>query len=168
MYIPFEELPEDARVWIYQANRNLTETEKRKIEDVLTSFVSGWKAHGAELSASFKIAYQRFIVIAVDTNTNLPSGCSIDSSVAVLKEIEKAFAIDLFNRTDIPFLEEGGTVRTVPLIEIKRMIVEGKIHRNSMTFNNLVESKDGLDESWLVTAGESWLKRFFDQVERVS
>ena len=164
MYAHFSDLPASSRVWVYQANRVLDDTELKKIEDILINFVSRWQSHGAELTASFKIMYQRFIILAVDNTTNLPSGCSIDSSVAVLKEIEEVFNVDLFDRMQIPFLEEGNQIFTVHFKEIQNAIAAGKIQPQTITFNNTVDTKEKLDKNWMVTAEGSWLKKYFDKV----
>jgi len=164
MYAHFSELPDSSRIWIYQANRDLNDTELKKIEDILVNFVSRWQSHGAELTASFKIMYQRFIILAVDTTTNLPSGCSIDSSVAVLREIQEVFKVDLFDRMQIPFLEEGNQIFTVPFKEIPSAIASGKIQPQTITFNNTIDTKEKLNSDWLVTAEGSWLKRHFAKI----
>jgi len=163
MYTNFAELPPSARIWIYQASRDFTEVEKIKLEDWLTSFVSRWQSHGAELTGSFKILYDRFIIMGVDTRTNMPSGCSIDSSVAALKEIEQTLNISLFDRTQIAFLEEGGQISTHPMQQIKSLIEEGKIDGEAITFNNLADTKEKLEAEWLVSAKNSWMKRYFAQ-----
>jgi hypothetical protein len=31
MYVPFDELADDARIWIYQANRSLSDSEEQEI-----------------------------------------------------------------------------------------------------------------------------------------
>ncbi|MBX2843629.1 MAG: hypothetical protein KTR26_17800 [Flammeovirgaceae bacterium] len=161
MYTNFSELPSNSRVWIYQAARVLTEEEIKKVEDWLTYFISTWQSHGSNLCGSFQILYRRFIVLGVDTTNNLPSGCSIDSSVAALKEIENGLGVSLFERTQIPFLEEGGKVTTVNLSEIKQKVESGVINPQSLTFNNLIDTKEKLDNEWLTCAGDTWLSRYF-------
>ena len=49
MYIPFEDLPEESKVWIYQSNRKFSDDEILEIESDLKSFVEGWNAHGTSL-----------------------------------------------------------------------------------------------------------------------
>ncbi len=39
MYIPFENLPGESRVWIYQSNRKFSEEEFSEIETDLKAFV---------------------------------------------------------------------------------------------------------------------------------
>ncbi len=164
MYAQFSELPASSRVWVYQANKTLNERELNKVEDILTNFISRWQSHGSELTASFKVMYQRFIILVVDNTTNLPSGCSIDSSVAVLKEIEEILEIDLFDRMQIAFLEEDQQIFTVNFKEISQAIASGKVQPQSITFNNTVDTKEKLENNWLVTAESSWLKKYFNRV----
>lgn len=168
MYTLFSELPSSSRVWVYQANRTLNEKELNIAEDLLTNFISRWNSHGAKLTASFKIVYQKFIVLAVDTTTNLPSGCSIDSSVAALREIENTIEIDLFDRVNIPFLEEDNQIFTVNIKDLEQAVITGKIQPQTITFNNLVDTKEKFEEEWLVTAESSWLNRYFKKVAKTS
>ena len=164
MYTHFSDLPASSRVWVYQSNRKFDTSELNIIEDVLTNFISRWQSHGAELKGSFKIMYQQFIILAVDTTTNLPSGCSIDSSVAVLKEIERTLSVDLFDRMQITFLEENNQIYTVNFGEIDKAVSTGKILPQTITFNNLVDTKEKLENDWLITASSSWLKKYFNKV----
>jgi hypothetical protein len=161
MFVPFSDLPESARVWVYQANRSLTAADLSTIEDVLTSFISRWQSHGSELYGSFKVLYNRFLILAVDTQHNMPSGCSIDSSVAELREICQALQLDLFDRTQVLFLEEGGAISALPLSGLKAAVEAGKVKEQAITFNNLVDTKEKLESEWLVTAANSWMKRYF-------
>ena len=160
MYTPFNELPDNARVWVYQADRDFATQEKLQIEDWMARFTAQWKSHGADLTASFRICYNRFLVIGVNTQINLPSGCSIDSSVAVLKEIESVFGLSFFDRSQIAFLEEEGKVKTYQMQTLKALVAEGKIDAESMTFNNLVETKAKFETEWLVSLKNSWMKKY--------
>ncbi len=86
MLVPFKELPESSRVWIYQANRSLSEQELQEINTKLEDFITQWTAHGANLKASFEIRYKRFIILALDQELNAASGCSIDASVHFIQQ----------------------------------------------------------------------------------
>ncbi len=81
MYVPFEELPEESRVWIYQSDRKFTDEELAEIESGLQQFVEQWAAHGTGLQASFTTRYNRFIILAVNQEAQGATGCSIDASV---------------------------------------------------------------------------------------
>lgn len=87
MYIPFNQLPTHARIWIYQSDRALTDSEVDALKPVLTQFVTEWTSHGQTLQASAEIFHNRFLVIANDEDVNSPSGCSIDASVRFVKQL---------------------------------------------------------------------------------
>ena len=78
MFVPFETLPIHTRVWVYQANRKISSSEKNIISTVLTSFTQEWQVHGQPMKASFHLYYDQFIVLAADEGFNAASGCSID------------------------------------------------------------------------------------------
>ena len=101
MYVPFEELKAESRVWVYQANRPFSAEETKTVMTLLRSFCEQWVAHGQPLKASFKIEKNQFVVMAVDEDFHNPSGCSIDSSVGVLRQIHAATGVDLLDRSRV-------------------------------------------------------------------
>lgn len=160
MYIPFEDMPTHARVWIYQIDRQLNDDEATSISQALEKFTSNWQAHGADLKASYQIPYNRFIIIAADQEHHQPSGCSIDASVEVIRHIEQQFNLNLFDRTAIAFKKEAG-IETIRMNEIKSLAKEGLLKSEHITFNNLVENVGQLSSKWEVPASDTWLSRYF-------
>src|SRR5689334_8638333 len=110
MYVPFDSLEDSARVWIYQAGRRMTETEKNTISETLSAFTHQWVAHGNPLKTSYKIFHDQFIVLAADENFEQASGCSIDGAVRTVQQIDKEFKLNLFDRTQVAFLNDSITV----------------------------------------------------------
>ena len=49
MYVPFDRLPDEARVWIYATNRYLSDEEVIAIERELSAFLTQWTAHKLSL-----------------------------------------------------------------------------------------------------------------------
>ena len=80
MFIPFDKLPQEARVWIYQTARELSNSETEFVNNYLQSAVESWTSHSANLLGSFQILKNRFIVIAADENFNAAIGGSMNSS----------------------------------------------------------------------------------------
>lgn len=159
MFAPFETLADSARVWIYQATRKFTESEKSTISDNLTAFTHSWVAHGNPLKTSFSILYDQFIVLAADENFNEASGCSIDSSVRVIRQLDQQFSLGLFDRTKIGFLN-GEQLEMIPLNELPQALTEGQWKSDSLFFNNVIESKGQLTSGWITPANQTWLKRY--------
>lgn len=160
MYIDFDELPNDARLWIYQASRELTSEEIAEAKTLLRNFVDGWQAHQVSLQASFQLAHERFLIIGVNTAHHPPSGCSIDASVAIVRQLEQKFNISFFERMQIPF-RLNQKIDVVPMSQIKQEVAAGRITPDTLTFNNLIDKKEALAHQWEVPAKETWLARYF-------
>lgn len=165
MFIPFDDMPPESRVWVYQSSRQLREDEQLKMSEMAQGFIQQWAAHNQPLKGSFKLFYNHFLVVSVDESYNQASGCSIDASVHWVKQIEQQFNIDFFDRTKVAFLEDG-EVLVESISDLKRTILEGKVTDQTLTFNNLVKDKEELTAQWVVPASESWLKRYFPKVEQ--
>jgi hypothetical protein len=161
MYLPFEEMPLGARIWVYQSDRKLTPEEKNIASNKLQAFCEQWNTHGNKMPTSFDIKYSKFIILSVDESQLGASGCSIDSSVKTLRNIEDELGINLLNQGKISFLD-GEEVTTTTLPEIKSFISLGKLGQETYIFNPVVEKKQDLDEKWLITAKDSWLKKYFN------
>lgn len=159
MFVNFNSLPDTSRVWIYQADREFTEFEVKQITERLMKFVEDWRRHGEDLKASFKIEYNQFLVLSVDENYNDVSGCSIDASVHLLREFEKEFDLDLFNKMNVSF-KDGENVNTVSLKDFKTYVKLEKINADTVVFNNLIQSKADFESAWEVEASKSWHAKF--------
>ncbi|HEU0136758.1 MAG TPA: ABC transporter ATPase [Flavobacterium sp.] len=160
MYIPFENLPEESRIWIYQSNRKFSDEEFAEIENDLQSFVENWSAHGRSLEASYQLKYNRFIIIAVNQDVQPATGCSIDDSVAFIQKLEQNYHVDLLDKMNVTF-KLGEHIAHKPLTEFKKMAKEKAVSENTIVFNNLVNTVGEWNEYWEVPANESWHSRFF-------
>jgi len=156
MYIPFDSLPDNARIWIYQSDRKLLPSDITIISDALRAFTEQWAVHGSPISTSFDVRFDQFIILATDDRT---SGCSIDSSVRAVKELGQTLNVDFFNRNLVAF-QNNGNITLTPLGELKAALQQGQWNQNTPMFNNLIPIKEDLKTGWIVPAGTSWLKRY--------
>ncbi len=159
MYVPFDQLPDHSRIWIYQANRRLTPSEKQVASNVLKEFCESWSAHQVALKTSFSIEADQFVVLATDEDYHQPSGCSIDSSVRTLKELQAHVGVDLFDRTKVAFWVDGAVV-THPLGRMKELFASGALGAKTVTFDNLVPSKGELLGRWRTPVENTWLAKY--------
>lgn len=160
MYVPFDTLPEDSRIWIYQSNRKFSDEEITEIEKELQSFVENWAAHGSGLEASYQLKYNRFIILAINQETQAATGCSIDASVHFIQQIEKKYNVDLLDKMNVTF-RNGEHIAHKTLMDFKKMAKEKAVTGNTIVFNNLVNTVGEWNEFWEVPANESWHSRFF-------
>ncbi|MEI9919503.1 MAG: hypothetical protein WDO14_11950 [Bacteroidota bacterium] len=159
MYVPFETLPDYSRIWIYQANRKLSDKEKKFADEALKDFCERWVAHNQQLKTSFSIEHNQFVILAADEDYHQPSGCSIDSSVRALKELQAELGIDLFDRTKVAFLNEN-EVSSHSLSQLKSVFQSGELTGGTITFNNLVPSVGDLKTGWRIPVEKTWLTKY--------
>ncbi len=160
MYIPFENLPQESRIWIYQSSRKFSDEEVTDIEKDLMQFIENWSAHGTSLEASFIIKYNRFIIIAVNQEFHPATGCSIDSSVGFIQNLEQKYSVDLLDKMNVAF-KQGEFITYKTLLEFKKLAKDKSVSENTIVFNNLVNTIEELNEGWEIPASESWHSRFF-------
>jgi hypothetical protein len=160
MFVPFEKLPEDSKIWIYQSNRKFSDAEFEEIETDLKNFIENWAAHGTSLEASFELKYNRFIILAVNQEVQIATGCSIDSSVQFIQNLEKKYDVDLLDKMNVTF-KLGEHIAHKTLIDFKKMAKDKAVTENTIVFNNLVNNIAEYSESWEVPAIDSWHGRFF-------
>ncbi len=159
MVTDFKNLPDDSRIWIYQSNRKLSDTEVSEITTKTESFLEQWTAHGQNLEAGFEIKYNRFIVIALNQENASASGCSIDASVYFIQSLEKEYGLDLMDKMNVTFYN-GDFIAHKTLADFKKMAKARSVSPNTVVFNNLVVTKEDYLENWEVPASESWHSRF--------
>lgn len=159
MFTEYNNLPDNSRVWIYQADREFTVEEIEYICAKAILFVDNWTRHGDDLKGSFTIKYNQFLVLAVDEGFNNVSGCSIDASVHFIQELEKEIKVDLMNKMNVTF-KSGENINVVKLQDFQQFAKEQKITSDTVVFNNMVDTKEDLETNWEVTADKSWHKRF--------
>lgn len=159
MLVDFNTLPEESRIWIYQANRSFTPDEIEEIEHKLGLFIENWTAHGSDLNAGYLIKYKRFIIIGLNQNLNKATGCSIDASVHFIQQLEKDYNVDLMDKMNVSY-KQGEYVAYKSLVDFKKMAKDKAVSKNTIVFNNLVTNIAEFKESWEVPASESWHSRF--------
>lgn len=148
---------DSSRVWIYQSGRTFSIAEALKLEEMLNNFLKNWHAHGEAVKGYANLFFGQFIIIMADETQTVVSGCSTDSSVQLIKDIEKTFGVDLFNRTILALLVKN-KIEAVPLSQLNYAIEHGIIQPDTLYFNNTISTKKELVEQWLVPISNSWLK----------
>lgn len=151
-----EDFDADSRVWIYQCNRMFMMSEALHIESLLEDFLANWKSHGTPVKGYANLFFGQFIVLMADENAATVGGCSTDSSTRMIKEIEKLYGVNMFDRLSMAFLVKD-KVEMLPLPQIQYAIEQGFISPDTIYFNNLVQTKKDWLQKWMVPAKESWL-----------
>ena len=145
-----------SRVWIYQSSRLFLISEALEMEDMLQHFVTNWKSHGAPVKGFANLFFGRFIVLMADETATGVSGCSTDSSVRLIKDIETRFAVNMFDRNTLGFVLKD-SIQLLPMSQLQYAATNGFLTAGTLYFNNLVQTKKELENKWIIPICESWL-----------
>ena len=162
MLVEFTKLDKKSRIWVFQSKDQLDESTYNLIKKKISVFLENWKSHQKNFESSFIIKYKTFVVIAAD-ETNLVSGCSIDSLINFVKSIEDEFEINLLDKLDVKY-KIGDDINTANLNEFKKICKNIDINDKLIVFNNLVKNIDDFEKKWEVDIRKSWHKRFLTNV----
>ncbi len=152
----------DSRVWIYQCNRVFNMSEALEIEDMLKEFVSQWQSHGAPVKGAAHLFFGRFIILIADDTMDTIGGCSTDGSMRFIKQIEQQFKVYLFDRMSLAFVIKE-KVELLPLAQLQYAFDNGYINNETLYFNNLVQTKEELENNWIIPLKDSWLYKRISQ-----
>lgn len=153
-------IPDDfdagSRVWIYQSSRLFFISEALQIEEMLENFLASWNSHGTPVKGYANLLFGQFIVLMADETATGVSGCSTDSSVRLIKQVEEAFKVTLFDRHNLAFVVKD-KIQTIPLAQLKYAYENGFINADTIYFNNLVATREAFLTQWMQPVKNSWL-----------
>ncbi len=153
-------LPENfndaSRVWIYQSSRLFFISEAIQIEDLMQDFLKKWNTHGTPVKGYANMLFGQFIILMADETAAGVSGCSTDSSVKLIKQIEEIFKVDMFNRQNLAFVIKD-KIQTIPLSQFNYALENGFITPETIYFNNVVLDKKDFENKWMIPVKDSWL-----------
>ena len=152
-------LPDHARIWIYQANKEIPAGYRPRIGEAIDRFANEWVSHNRELVAAGELVDGRFIVLAVDDSRVGPSGCSIDSSVRFIQSLGDTLDVDFFDRLNFAY-ERDGAISTAHKDDFKELYAAGAIDDKTTVYDNLVKTVGDFRMRWKIPLGNSWMKRF--------
>jgi hypothetical protein len=155
------QISENSRIWIYQSDRILKQEEESAIIQILGDFTSNWQAHGHDLAALGEVIHHQFIILSVDEQVAGATGCSIDKSVALMKDIEQKFNINLFDRFRVAF-KLNDELKSCSREDFEKMIENGEVNADTLVFNNLIQTRKELQTSWEIPLKDSWHARVFN------
>jgi hypothetical protein len=153
-----ESFSPDSRVWIYQSSRLFSLSEAFEVEDMLNDFTSKWLSHGTPVKGAGYLFFGQFIILIADEKATGVSGCSTDSSVRLIKDIEQRFKVNMFDRTTLAFVVKD-KLQLLPLSQLQYGIDNGFISADTIYFNNLVQTKEELENKWMIPVKDSWLAK---------
>lgn len=158
MFVNQDTLPEDARIWVYPSSRKFYTQELEVLEEKLKIFISGWKADDENFTASFQILHNRFIVFYADETTQLTNK-DVDVLVAFVLQLQEEYEIELLDRMNVCF-KQGEYIQYKDVKAFRKLLKSKSVNDKTIVFNNLIQTKEELENYWEVPITESWYNRF--------
>jgi hypothetical protein len=154
--VRIEGLPDDARVWVFGAEKTIDAGGTDLLLGEVDRFLSQWHAHGAPLTVGRDWKYGRFLTIAVDQSTAGASGCSIDGLFRTLKGLEPRLGASLVTSGVVFFRGQKGAIECVERERFTALSTEGKVVPDTRVFDPTVTTLGEWRARFELNAAQSW------------
>lgn len=159
--VDFDQLPDDARLWIFPAARSLDDAEQAQLLTAVDQFIDQWSAHDVPLTAGRELRYDRFLFVAVDQRSAGPSGCSIDALFRHTNVLAQQLGIELVDAVPVMF-RQGSTIERVPRDRFAALATAGTVSLETTVFDNTLTCVGDLRAGrWETQLANSWHARAF-------
>ncbi len=161
--VPFEQMPDDARVWVFAAPRTLPSADADALLERVDGFLERWAAHGAPVVGARDFRHGRFLLIAADERATGVSGCSIDSLFHALADVERELGTDLRRTSSFVFYRDAaGEVKSAERPEFRRIAAAGEIGEDTPVFDNTIATVGDLRAGrWETRFRDAWHSKAF-------
>jgi len=159
MLMSYISLPASSKVWVYPSSRKFYANECNKIEKKVQEFISNWKVGDPDFRASYRFLYNRFIVIVADDEKSQLQNKDLDKVVSFIFELQSEYNVELLDRMNVCF-KQGEYVQYKEVKEFKKLLKNKSVSNKTIVFDNLIQTKEELENFWEIPITESWYSRF--------
>ncbi len=156
---------DETRIWIFGSSRPL-DGQNPILQERLNTFFSQWQSHGEPVSGKWRILDDAFLVVLREPDGAQVSGCSIDSMVNQIKQLESELGLSLLDSSRI-FYRRDGAIVSASRAEFKELAAAGVITPDTevcdTTVSRLSDLKPG---GFYKGVKDSWHQRLYDQAVR--
>ena len=165
--IPFHDLPDDARLWVFAAAEPLSDDKAQQLLAVVDTWLSNWKAHGEPLACGRDWRDDRFLAVGVDQSTAGASGCSIDALFKVFQKIQSSIGTSMLVGGRVFYRDREGRIEATDRNSFFARAAAGEVGADTIVFDTSVTSAAAYRSSFACRAGESWHRDLLPAAARV-
>lgn len=159
MLVEFEKLPDNSKIWIYQSDRKFYAEEIPEITTKIETFLNQWTSNGNTIDASYQFKYNRFIILVASSSDEVLSIKAIDNSVAFILNLQATYNVELLDKLNVCF-KQGEFVQYKDVKTFRKLLKSRSISAKTIVFNNLINTKEELEDNWEIPITDSWHSRF--------
>ncbi len=156
MIIPFDEITEDSKLWIFPSSRKFYPQELNDLNKKLVAFLENWNNKNIPLTCAYRLIYDRFIVIAVDTTSLILTIETHNNLTDFIQKLEQEYSILLMDKINVCY-KQGDFVQYKDIKDFKQMIKNKGVSPKTTVFNNMITTKEELSDFWEINIMDSWL-----------
>jgi len=157
VWVPFEQLPASARLWIFSSPVPL---DTALLLPPLQEFVRSWTAHQQDLRASSSLSECFFILLAVDEAQTSASGCSIDKATRFVQDLGQSLNLNFLEKRRYFYRNGDEPIHAVDHPTMQAAVQDGIVAENTLVADTLLTQVGDLHRLWL-PFGQSWHRRLF-------
>jgi hypothetical protein len=160
--VPFDQLPDDARLWVFASARPLNDGEQQRLLAHTDGFLRQWAAHGSPVVGGRELRHGRFLLVGADERATGVSGCSTDTLFRTLGDLERELGVELRDGSLVFFREEDGAVTSEPRPAFRQRALSGGVGPQTVVFDNTVPTVgDVRNGRWETEMQMAWHARAF-------
>lgn len=159
MFVDYNLISNEAKVWVYPSSRKFYPTEIEEIENKIKSFIENWKTDDENFKASYQFLYNRFIILVADDSETPLKNIDIDTSVSFILQLQEIYKVELLDKMNVCF-KQGKFVQYKELKDFKKLLKNKALTKKTIIFDNLINNKEDLENFWEITIEDSWYNRF--------
>jgi hypothetical protein len=154
--VEFTTLPDDARLWVFPADRALDAAEADRLLTFVDTFLEDWATHGKPLVVGRRWEHEQFLLVAVDEKATGVSGCSVDALVRRLRQLERELEARFTDYRPV-WYRDGRKIVTTSRREFAELSQAGVVGADTVVFDNSITSLGAWREGkWELPASNSW------------
>ncbi|HEX6037301.1 hypothetical protein, partial [Longimicrobium sp.] len=160
--VSFDQLPDDARLWVFAAARPLDDTQQADLLAHVDDFIARWAAHGSPVVGGRELRHGRFLLVGADERATGVSGCSIDTLFRSLGELEAQTGVPLRDSSLVFWRGADGQIQAEPRASFRQRVSAGEVDADTTVFDNTVGTVgDVRGGRWELPMRASWHARAF-------
>lgn len=154
--VPFDSLPESARVWIFASDRALDASQAERLLTEVDRYLGQWQAHGHPLTAGRAWRDNRFLAIGLDQSNAYASGCSIDGLFRTLQALQPTLGARIVSGGQVHYRDPAGEIRTISRDEFTALSAAGTITADTRVFDATVATAGDWRARFETVVGRAW------------
>ena len=159
MIVDINEIPDWCKLWVFPSSRKFYAQEIPGIKESIEFFLNNWTNEGQALNSAYELKYDRFIIISVDDAEISLSIEAHDALSNFIQALETEMEVILLDKINVCY-KQGEFVVYKDLIEFKKMMKNKGVSPKTTVFDNMITTKEELQDHWEINIMDSWLGRF--------